>query len=129
MNARFTERESCVLPPSKDAPAAARRFVAAALGSRGITNAFADLPLLTSELVTNAVRHAESDVALSLAFAPDRVRLEVADRSRRLPVVTDGVPVRSRGWGMHIVEQLATRWGLEPDEGGKTVWCEVSRSA
>jgi len=127
MDARSPKRESCRLSPSESAPADARRFVEAALTNWGVLEAFSDLPLLTSELVTNAVRHAASDVSVSIDLTPLRVRVEVHDSSERVPVKRDHGAARDGGWGLHIVERLATRWGLEPRAGGKTVWCEITR--
>jgi anti-sigma regulatory factor (Ser/Thr protein kinase) len=90
-----------------------------------VCDAFADLPLLASELVTNAVRHADGDVALSLVFDHDRVRLAVSDRSVKSPRMRDLEGARDGGWGLHIVDRLASSWGLETGDDGKTVWCEV----
>jgi anti-sigma regulatory factor (Ser/Thr protein kinase) len=121
-------QESCVLPNSVTAPALARGFVSSTLSSWAVGDAFADVPLLVSELVTNAVRHAEGDVALSLRLEPDRVRVAVTDASDALPVMSDLDDLdtaRDGGWGLHIVERLASRWGLETQPDGKTVWCEV----
>jgi anti-sigma regulatory factor (Ser/Thr protein kinase) len=103
----------------------ARGFVSSTLSSWAVGDAFADVPLLASELVTNAVRHAEGDVGLSLRLEPGRVRVAVTDASDALPVISDLDTARTGGWGLHIVERLASRWGLEPQPDGKTVWCEV----
>lgn len=121
----FHPARGCVLPRSTTAPALARGFVNSTLSSWSVGDTFADVPLLASELVTNAVRHANGDVALSLRLDRDRVRVAVHDDSDALPVMGDLDAGRGSGWGLHIVEQLATRWGLDADGDGKTVWCEV----
>lgn len=118
-------QESCVLPNSIAAPALARGFVSSTLSSWAVGDAFADVPLLVSELVTNAVRHADGDVELSMRLEADRVRVAVTDGSDALPVMRDLENARNGGWGLHIVERLASRWGLETQPDGKTVWCEV----
>jgi anti-sigma regulatory factor (Ser/Thr protein kinase) len=125
MDANVPKRESCLLPPSANAPARARRFVSDALEHWGVGDVFVDVPLITSELVTNAVRHARSRVNVSIDLEAERVRVEVEDRSQLLPVLADIDLARDGGWGLHIVERLSTRWGLEPHGDGKTVWCEV----
>jgi anti-sigma regulatory factor (Ser/Thr protein kinase) len=125
MDAHMTQRETCVLPRSTTAPALARGFVDAILASWSVRDTFADLPLLASELVTNAVRHANGDVALSLRLETDRVRVAVTDNSEKLPVMSDLDAAHDGGWGLHIVDRLASSWGLEADDDGKTVWCEV----
>jgi anti-sigma regulatory factor (Ser/Thr protein kinase) len=120
--------ESRVLAQSRNAPALARRFVTATLDTWGVREAFADVPLVTSELVTNAVRHAASDVDVSLDLTPDRLRLEVSDLSDQPPVMGDIEAARDGGWGLHIVASLASQWGLESHTHGKTVWCELANT-
>ena len=87
-----------------------------------------DLMLLVSELVTNAVRHAQGD-----AF---EVRLEVKSDLLRLEVHDDGagfVPEIAPsddgcgGYGLYIVDRLADRWGVERDAGG-VIWLELDRA-
>jgi len=125
MDASSPKRESCLLPPSPTAPAVARRFVGTVLTNWGVSEVCGDVPLLTSELVTNAVRHAATDVEVSIGLGSGRVRLEVRDLSAQLPMKADPATAAEGGWGLHIVECLATRWGLDPHRDGKTVWAEV----
>lgn len=128
MDAHITQRETCVLPRSTTAPAIARGFVSSTLASWEVRDTFADVPLLASELVTNAVRHSNGEVALSLRLDRDRVRLAVRDSSDEMPIMGDLDAAREGGWGLHIVDRLASSWGLETDGDGKTVWCEVVKS-
>jgi anti-sigma regulatory factor (Ser/Thr protein kinase) len=125
MDAHAIQREACVLPRSMTAPALARGFVSSTLTSWAVRDNFADVPLLASELVTNAVRHANGDVALSLQLDHNRMRVSVRDSSDALPVMGDLATAHDGGWGLHIVDRLASSWGLETDSDGKTVWCEV----
>jgi anti-sigma regulatory factor (Ser/Thr protein kinase) len=125
MDAHAVQREACVLPRSTTAPALARGFVSSTLTSWAVRDTFADVPLLASELVTNAVRHANGDVALTLQLQDHCMRVAVRDNSDALPVMGDLGTARNGGWGLHIVDQLASSWGLETDGDGKTVWCEV----
>jgi anti-sigma regulatory factor (Ser/Thr protein kinase) len=83
--------------------------------------------LATSEIVTNALVHAEGDVAVTVRFDDDTLRVEVTDRSPQLPVVLHAAPDATSGRGMGIVEAVADRWGVEmlPD-GGKVVWFSVA---
>jgi len=128
MDAHTEQRETCILPRSTRAPALARGFVFTTLESWAVCETFTDVPLLASELVTNAVRHANGDVALSLRLECDRVRVAVSDESSETPVMSDLASARNGGWGMHIVDRLASSWGLETSDDGKTVWCEVLES-
>jgi anti-sigma regulatory factor (Ser/Thr protein kinase) len=80
--------------------------------------------LLTSELVTNAVRHAATEILLRVEVDDARVRIEVSDTSAEMPRIRAKPDVG--GYGLRIVDELATRWGVEavPDNG-KTVWFEL----
>jgi transcriptional regulator with XRE-family HTH domain/anti-sigma regulatory factor (Ser/Thr protein kinase) len=105
------------------APALAR----AALATTAIgipAESFDKAALLTSELVTNSVQHSDSewiDVAISLRS--ETLRIEVADESTQ--------PMRPRtpgvdgGWGLMLVGELSTRWGVERHDSGKTIWIEL----
>lgn len=86
-----------------------------------------DLMLLVSELVTNAVRHARSDrFEVRLDVRSDTLRLEVHDEGEgfepRISPSDDG----TGGYGLFIVDKLATRWGVERDAGG-VIWLELDR--
>jgi len=84
--------------------------------------------LLTSELVTNAVLHGEGQAVLDGHVDPQRVRVTITDDSPRPPKVrhTEG-QLTEGGRGMLLVEELATRWGVDATgAGGKTVWFEVA---
>jgi anti-sigma regulatory factor (Ser/Thr protein kinase) len=84
--------------------------------------------LLTSELVSNSVRHAQrpqGDIGICVEHFDDRVRVQVSDRGPgfeldRLSPPIDG----TSGWGLQIVEQLAIRWGLLRDP--TRVWFELA---
>jgi len=84
--------------------------------------------LLISELVTNGVRHAESDVVVRLAIGADTIRIEVDDRSPEMPVVRSPGPTDLGGRGLRIVDELARRWGVVARRTGKCVWFELPRS-
>jgi nitrate/nitrite-specific signal transduction histidine kinase len=84
--------------------------------------------LLASELVSNAVRHARAEsVELCFGVAARHVRVEVADNGRgfagkpRAPIAN-----QPGGWGLYIVERLASRWGVTQDDGTR-VWFEIDR--
>jgi anti-sigma regulatory factor (Ser/Thr protein kinase) len=100
---------------------AAREFVASTLQDWGWTEPLGTAVLLTEELVTNAMVHAETDVAVTVRLDRD-VRVEVLDQSTELPVQAPG-----RSGGLQLVDALASSWGVSPGEGGKTVWFELAR--
>ena len=87
----------------------------------------ATVELLTSELVTNAVRHGSSE-AITVRVESTRTTCTVAvtDAGDALPVVRSSGPHVPGGHGMRLVERLAARWGVRPERGGgKTVWFTV----
>jgi anti-sigma regulatory factor (Ser/Thr protein kinase) len=81
--------------------------------------------LLASELVTNAVVHARSELRLLLEFHGDQLQLAVDDASPRLlRLVTSPDALAEGGRGLLLVEALATSWEVQhPAEGGKVVAC------
>ena len=88
-----------------------------------------DVRLLVSELVTNAVRHAElmpGDLIRLVVYAGDSVlRVEVHDPGGGfVPLEPAPDPTRPSGWGLYLVAELADRWGVESD-GSTHVWFEL----
>lgn len=85
--------------------------------------------LCVSELVTNAILHASTDVELSVTLASHRVRLAVRDQSDDLPTLERHTSTASTGRGLAMVIAIADAWGIERhDHQGKTVWCELTQS-
>jgi anti-sigma regulatory factor (Ser/Thr protein kinase) len=116
-----------VFAANSGAPAAARNR----LHGLGLSDVQCDaVRLLTSELVTNSVRHA--------ALGPRqliRLRVLVTDRTVRIEVVDGGAGLRvamrgadsTGGWGLRLVDALADRWGGARDHGAH-VWFELDRA-
>ena len=91
-----------------------------------------DVLLLVSELVTNAVCHAdvgpEGSVEVGLDLSPDRVRVEVADPGNGF----SGLPPESLevgGWGLRMVDEIADDWGVASADPGTCVWFEIRLAA
>lgn len=115
-----------VLPPERRSAATARRLVADVLEGWQEPTVVDDASLLASELVTNAVLHARSKVALVLRCQDDCVRIEAWDQcpDRPQPGYPDEEALTGRG--LQLVDMLGQRWGVDPDgEEGKVVWVEV----
>ncbi|WP_354701339.1 transcriptional regulator [Paraconexibacter sp. AEG42_29] len=92
-----------------------------------------EVRLLVSELASNAVKHAGGlDYVLSLDLDPHRLRVELAD-SGPGPVAGASSKVRGAlpegGYGLGIVDRLASRWGVERGTGPTptSVWFEMLR--
>ncbi|MGA4838730.1 SpoIIE family protein phosphatase [Streptomyces sp. G45] len=81
--------------------------------------------LLASELVTNAVRHAQGRrIGLRLVHA-GRLLCEVEDDDVALPSLLNAGPSDEFGRGLRIVTGLAKEWGTSRTSTGKTVWFEL----
>jgi len=92
-----------------------------------------DVRLLISELVTNAVRHADLDagdvIYLVIDVADQMLRVEVHDPGGGfVPSTPSPDPARPSGWGLYLVAELADRWGVDSDERTR-VWFELDRPA
>jgi anti-sigma regulatory factor (Ser/Thr protein kinase) len=81
--------------------------------------------LLTSELVTNAIRHAMTNVDLHLAWSPPTLRIAVHDQAHAAPVMVE-TPDEHGGFGLHLITALAHTLGVEHQPDGKTVWCQIT---
>jgi anti-sigma regulatory factor (Ser/Thr protein kinase)/transcriptional regulator with XRE-family HTH domain len=82
--------------------------------------------LLTSELVTNSVTHGSSPhatISLEIAVDRDRIRIEVTDRNPGSPQLTK--PSETGGYGLALVDQIASRWDISREPGGNLTWFEV----
>lgn len=125
-------RQSITIPAVPGQVRAARAFVARVLGE---SHAHVDPALLlSSELVTNSVRHSGSAVpggivTVTVAVGDEIVRVEVTDR------VGDGVPILPSATsaddeaegsrGLWLVDALAARWGYQRGGGLATTWFEL----
>lgn len=107
----------------------ARQFVAEVLGHWSLPGELAETAeLLTSELVSNVVLHACTELEVSVSPEAGRaVRVEVADESLRPPVPRKPTRDALTGRGLILVDALAADWGVEPTSGGKAVWFELQR--
>jgi len=122
MTADFVVTE--LFPAELTTPSAARRFVVGALRAGGVAVDEA-IPLVVSELVTNAVLHAGSSARVEVRVDNDCVRIEVHDSKADLPTVREPGPYTVTGRGLMLVDALSDRWGATPTSGGKVVWFEI----
>jgi anti-sigma regulatory factor (Ser/Thr protein kinase) len=113
------------LPAEPSSVALARQFVRDALSEPGWDDLTEVVTLLTSELVTNAIRHANSPCTVLLTGTCGTVRVEVLDDSPS-PVVPRQVALEAEsGRGIELVDVLAGSWGTHPKPPGKAVWFDV----
>ena len=116
------------LPKTPESAATARRLLDE-LDGRIDADKLETARLLVTEVVTNAVRHVKRD-------GPINLRVDVRDDALRVEVLDPGqgfVP-RRRGpdapldgqWGLHFLEILSDRWGIESNDRTR-VWFELAR--
>jgi anti-sigma regulatory factor (Ser/Thr protein kinase) len=124
-----TDTTTRVFAARPEAIAEARREV---VGLPLPSEARDQLALLVSELVTNAVLHANvapgDPVRLEITMMrPGRARIEVHDCGQGFdpPSSTAPDPLAVGGQGLVIVAAISDTWGVVRDAGGCTVWCEV----
>ena len=109
----------------------ARRKIVALVRSWDVPlpdDTFGDLELLSTELITNAVRYTRASCAVAVRWTGVRVRVEVTDVSPARPHRGHGSLEAEGGRGLLLVESLATAWGSAPDPAGKVVWFELGPS-
>ncbi len=115
------------LPASDTAPSRGRHFARKLLGDadRALV---ADVELLVSELVTNAIAHAGSDPRLAIDVRRERIRVEVYDGDPNPPVERQARPTDPGGRGLRFVRELSSQWGYSPSGTGKVVWLDIDRT-
>ena len=113
-------------PPQAQSPLATRRLVTDALRRWGHDGELVgDAQLVVTELATNAVVHARTAFSVHARDEGSRVRIAVSDSSHAEPSVGDPAQHDLSGRGLWLVSRLASRWGVEVSEAGKTVWVEL----
>jgi anti-sigma regulatory factor (Ser/Thr protein kinase) len=112
---------SVYLTAGPTAAAEARRFVREAIEAWGLSVDSYVAALLTSELVTNAVRYAGGAVKLFVTCSCGHLRVYVHDTSAQLPVLLDTPVEAEDGRGLKLVAGLSTDWGCYRTSAGKAV--------
>lgn len=105
----------------------ARRAVQAVMRDAP-ANALGDTLLLTSELVSNAIRHTKGDCAVSTHYWPHerRVRVDVSDESTTMLTLPERPPSGALGGrGIRLLDDISSAWGCTETPSGKCVWFEL----
>jgi anti-sigma regulatory factor (Ser/Thr protein kinase) len=120
-------RQAVTLTATPAAASEARAWVTAAAASLLATARRADLELVISEVVTNAIRHGLPGGAILLAVTPkpEFLCVQVTDEGAGL-VPTPGAMASGPhgGYGLFIVERLCRRWGITREASRTRVWFE-----
>jgi hypothetical protein len=120
-----------VLEPDTASVARARRWARETVEAWDADGQEWTLSQLLTEIVTNAVLHADTRfrVRLQQDLGTRRLRCEVTDASAVRPRLRYHSPEATTGRGLQMVADLARVWGVVPMDGGKTVWFEVDADA
>jgi two-component sensor histidine kinase len=117
------------LPNDDSAPYAARRAAEKHLGDALDGDATATVDLLVTELVSNAVRHGRArsggTLDMHLGVGARCVRVEVYDGGRGF-ALDRPAPYGEGGYGLFLVDEVASRWGVGRADG-TCVWFELDR--
>ena len=132
MNAQIVRRIR--LQADHRSPGLARAAVRSVIQEAGLDVLLDEALLLTTEITTNSVVHAGTDVDVEIIAGVDTLTVTVLD-FRRGPLVNVrfGTTVRpmgeldERGRGLLLVDQLASSWGTTHFNGGKGVWFRLDR--
>jgi two-component sensor histidine kinase len=88
-----------------------------------------DVLLLVTELVTNAVRHANAGpdamVRVELQRASDFVKVTVSDEGAGFTAEAPLERDQADGWGLALVDRIADRWAVTPTASGTCAWFEL----
>jgi anti-sigma regulatory factor (Ser/Thr protein kinase) len=103
----------------------ARDWLRALLRGWGDETARHNATLLLSEVVTNAVRHADGGtIMVAVTFSDSHLLAQVHDDSSNPPVRR--AAGETGGWGLGLLDELSTHWGVDQQsDDGKIVWFEI----
>ena len=100
------------LTRSTEAPRKARELLRDTLGSVLDEDELDKALLLTSELVSNAVRHGKGKITLRADLDENRLLVEVIDEGSGLEhVIREREFENVEGWGLRIIDSQSSRWG------------------
>ncbi|GAB3974129.1 ATP-binding protein [Plantactinospora veratri] len=107
----------------------ARDVVTEACGRWELPNLVAPVSIVATELVANAVAHAQTMMDLRISLCRSQVMLSVRDGSTVEPRLSHPSPESAAGRGLMLVDATARRWGSLPTDGGKVVWAVFDTDA
>ncbi|MFF3020189.1 ATP-binding protein [Streptomyces sp. NPDC057939] len=115
---------SSMADPAPRSAAAARDKVGTLLQHIGIdldSVTAADALLVTSELVTNAIRHGGGITAFRAEIADNVLCLSVSDMSPTVPAARTQSPEQPGGFGWPLIQHLTTSLDVREHPDGKTI--------
>ncbi|WP_432978874.1 ATP-binding protein [Dactylosporangium sp. CA-233914] len=123
-------RVRATLAPLLDATAAARHLVGRACTRWGADHVRDVAELVVTELVSNVLRHAGTEMEVAVARDRRLLHISVRDRGPGMPRL-GGQPrgedamLAEDGRGLLVVGALTQAWGCTPVPDGKVVWATL----
>jgi anti-sigma regulatory factor (Ser/Thr protein kinase) len=115
------------LAPDLAATATARQVVERACRAWHLDHVLDTAQLVITELVSNVVRHARTEMEISLTAGHGALRLAVHDGDPSPPAVPKpGDNMAETGRGLLVIQALTTGWGTMSNEDGKVVWAVLA---
>jgi PAS domain S-box-containing protein len=111
------------LPAEPAIVAEARARAARQLVAWGLEEVTFTTELIVSELLTNAIRHAEPPIQLRMIL-DGALCCEVSDGSSTAPHLRRADRYDEDGRGLLLVAHLSERWGSRHTRTGKTIWAQ-----
>ena len=109
--------------------AEARSFLSAAIEGFDVDVDRDTVNLLISELASNAARHGKEPIDVSISVEEEGLRVSVFDRGagfdpEELAFDRDSSvdPWTEGGWGLRVVDNLSSEWGVKRRDEGTEVW-------
>ena len=124
---QFAGRREFLLEAHPSSVAEARRRMSELAEALLDEDRMADLQLVLSEVVSNAVRHGSDTESIMLAITPksDYLCVQVTDSGTGLaPRPRATVPDENGGWGFFLIEYMTRRWGMTREDRHTRVWFE-----
>ncbi len=115
-------RRDLVLPPHPRSCALARELVITACADWGLNRTKRLAELLISEMVANGVRHARTELVVTVRLRGRAFEMSVHDQS---PLDLPPLAVDPRGFGLQLMNELSERWGWVRAGRGKVVWSQL----
>jgi anti-sigma regulatory factor (Ser/Thr protein kinase) len=118
---------SAELDAGNSAPLAARRWIDVLLEHWELSALSDAAKLLTSEMVTNAIRHTRSGPTVTASVADGFLEIGVTDGDAlRMPQQSTAQdPWAAGGRGLILMEEFSDEWGIAVLPEGKQVWVQV----
>jgi anti-sigma regulatory factor (Ser/Thr protein kinase) len=126
-----TDRVMLTVRPEPEAPSLARLLAGDACVAWDMPELLHAGRLVMSELVTNAVEHARSELTVVVTRRGEGLHLAVSDEITDPPRMIElarprrGQPLDDRGRGLRMVDATAIAWGSLPTRTGKVVWATI----